>query len=142
MEPDATKTLKRGFFQRLFGKPATLLPEDDGCWTYGDGEVTIELKLAPELMKPGGAIRLEGRDLKNRLLVIHGDDGNYYAFANECTHSNRRLDPVPGAFTIQCCSVGKTTFDYQGNMLAGSGKGPLTTYRVESSEDELTIWLK
>ena len=40
-----------------------------------------------------------------RTLVVHGDDGTFHAFANRCRHMGRRLDPVPGTETVQCCSV-------------------------------------
>ena len=141
MKPDATKTLRRNIFQRIFGKCVTQEPTDPGCWTYSDGKVEIDLARAEELSDTGGAIRIESEKLPERLLVIHGDDGNYHAFQNRCTHGKRRLDPVPSAATVQCCSIGKSTFDYSGKLLVGSAKSDMTTYPVEIKDGRLVVSL-
>jgi nitrite reductase/ring-hydroxylating ferredoxin subunit len=45
--------------------------------------------------------------------------GGYRAFENKCAHAGRKLDPVPGTETVQCCSMGQLTYDYQGNVISG-----------------------
>ena len=137
----AEQSLKRNIFQRIFGISATALPQDPDCWTYADGRVQIDLDRAPELARPGGAVRLEKKDLPERVLVVHGDDGTFHAFANRCRHMGRRLDPVPGTETVQCCSVSKSTYDYQGKMLTGAAKGPVAVYAVAADDGKLTIRL-
>jgi len=133
------KSLKRSFFQRLFGKPATKPPQDPGCWSYAGGTVSVDLKRAPELGEPGGAVRLEGAALPKRVLVFHGDDGEYHAFINQCTHAKRRLDPVPDSGTIQCCSISKSTYDYSGQSCHGPGKKAISGLSVSVEADQLTI---
>ena len=104
------KFLKRSFFQRLLGISATTKPGIDDCWNYAEGKLTIDLDKAVELKIPGGAIRFEGKGLPERVLVVSGEDGDYRAFHNRCTHlGHRRLDPVPGTSTVQCCSINKCT---------------------------------
>ena len=105
------KFLKRNFFLRIFGICATREPSDTECWRFADNVITVELSRAPELAEPGGAIRLEGKNLPERILVVHGEDGEYHAFLNKCVHGKRRLDPVPGTYTVQCCSVGKSNWE-------------------------------
>lgn len=139
MKPDASKRLKRNVFQRLFGKCATMEPVDKSCWSYTDGRLVIDLARLPELYSKGSAVRLEGADLPERVLLVHGDDGNYYAFKNCCTHGGRRLDAVPGAGTIQCCSVGKSTFDYSGRLLAGSAKGDVAAFAVQVEGETVVV---
>jgi nitrite reductase/ring-hydroxylating ferredoxin subunit len=134
-------TLKRSILQRLFGIPATKLPGDPGCWTYTGGKLVIELDRALELAKPGGALRLEGKNLPERLLVVRGDDDNFYAFQNRCRHMGRRLDPVPGTSTVQCCSVGKSTYAYDGKVLYGSAKKAVKTYNLQAQDRQLIITL-
>lgn len=100
------KFLNRGFFQRIFGLPATPKPIDPHCWSFSDGRIMIDLKRATELKKPGSALRLEGDGLLMRVLVIRGDDGKFHAFHNRCTHiGHRRLDPVPGTGAVQCYMI-------------------------------------
>jgi nitrite reductase/ring-hydroxylating ferredoxin subunit len=135
------KTLQRTFLQRLFGISATKVPADQGCWTYADGKLRLELRRAPELAQPGGAIRLEGKNLPDRILVIHGDDGNYHAFRNRCQHMGRRLDPVPGTPTVQCCSINKTTYAYDGQVLHGPAKKAVGTFKTQMTDGELIIAL-
>jgi len=138
----AQKILKRNFFLRLLGRCATAEPSDPECWAYANQRITIDLKRAAELGKPGGAIRLESDALPQRVLVIHGDDSRYHAFHNKCTHGGRRLDPVPGAETVQCCSVGKSTFAYDGKLLEGSAKEPVNVYPVQVEGDKINITIQ
>jgi nitrite reductase/ring-hydroxylating ferredoxin subunit len=135
------KFLKRGIFQRIRGVCATGEPKDPTCWTYGSGRVVVNINQAPELFERDGAMRLEGRGLPRRILLVHGGDNRFHAFANECTHGKRRLDPVPGADTLQCCSMGKSTFDYAGQVLYGPAKEPLTEFELEVASGKLIISL-
>ena len=134
------KFLERSFFQRLFGISATSKPETEACWRYADGKVTIDLAQAPELKNPGGAVRLEGRGLPKRVLVVCGADGEYRAYQNRCTHlGHRRVDPVPGTDTVQCCSVNKSTYDVDGNKVFGPAPHPIPRYPVEREKDRLVV---
>jgi nitrite reductase/ring-hydroxylating ferredoxin subunit len=129
-----------GFFKRLFGICETEPPADEDCWTYADGKLEVVLDKAPELSMKGGAIRLEGPYLPKRVLVVHGEDGQYHAFPNRCTHAgHRRIDPVPGEDKIRCCSVGKSTFDYSGQTISGSAKEPLEPLTLETERGKLVI---
>lgn len=138
---DKVRFLERGFFQRLRGECATREPKDNNCWSYSNGRVTIETGRAPELSKPGGAIRLEGKGIPSRVLVVRGDDNHFHAFPNLCTHMGRRLDPVPDTHTVQCCSVGKSTYDYAGHVLYGPAKQPLKRFAVEAENEKLIVSL-
>ena len=127
------------FFKRLLGKCITQPPSDPGCWKFEEGKVMIELQRAPELSQKNGALRLEDNNLPVKLLLIYGDDGNYYALLNKCAHAGRRLDPVPRGGTVQCCSVGKSTFDYEGKVLAGSAKEGIKTFPVVLENGKLIV---
>ena len=137
------KFLNRGFFQRIFGVPATPKPSNPQCWSFSDGKIMIDLKRAPELEKVGGALRFEGDGLPWRVLVIRGDKGAFYAFHNRCTHiGHRRLDPVIGTGTVQCCSVGKSTYAYDGRKIYGPTPTPIDTFKVELDGDRQIVYLE
>lgn len=131
--------LERNIFQRLFGLCSTRKPSEKGGWITSAGKIIVELGAMPELKSKGAAVRLEGKGLKDPVLLVHGDDAAYHAFKNRCTHGKRAIDPVPGTETIQCCSVGTSTFSYDGSLIEGPAKGPLTVYRVDQDGDVLTI---
>jgi len=130
-----------GLFERIFGICKTKPPRDAECWKYSRGKLEIEWARAPELRKPCGAIRLEGRGLPESLLVIYGIDGQYHAFRNECTYTGRRIDPVAGTATLRCCGLCRSTFDYTGNVMSGPAKEPLRVFRVETRQCKVIIWL-
>jgi nitrite reductase/ring-hydroxylating ferredoxin subunit len=137
------KFLNRGFFQRIFGVPATAKPIDPQCWSFSDSKILIDLNLATELKKPGGALRMEGGELPIRVLVIRGDDGKFHAFHNRCTHiGHRRLDPVSGTGTVQCCSVGKSTYTYDGKKVYGPPTGSIKTFKIDVEGDRLTVFVE
>ena len=134
-----TPTLQRSIFQRILGMCITKPPSDEGCWTFENGKVTVDLARAPELTEKSGAIRLEKKGLPNRMLIVHGDGGNYHAFRNKCAHAGRRMDPVPGSQYVQCCSVGKSTFEYDGKRVSGSAKKDIQAYPVNMEDKNLII---
>lgn len=133
-------TSQRSIFQRIMGSPATDEPGVAACWEYQNGLLTIDLTRAPELQQHGGALRLEGRGLPLRVLVVHGEDGAYRAYHNRCTHfGHRRLDPVPGTDRIQCCSISGSTFDASGKKLHGPAPKAITPLPVTREQNTLTI---
>jgi nitrite reductase/ring-hydroxylating ferredoxin subunit len=129
------------FFRRLFCVTMTPQPQQEDCWTVTAQEVRINLGQAAELAEPGGALRLEGKGLPNRLLVVHGIDDKFYAYKNNCACSGWRVDPVPGEARIRCCTLGQSTYDYSGQPVAGPAEKNLTTYGVEREGDQLVITL-
>jgi nitrite reductase/ring-hydroxylating ferredoxin subunit len=133
--------MRRSPIQRQPGVPATAPPHDPGCWTYFDGKVRTDLGRAPELAERSGALRLEGPALPERLLVLYGEDGRYHAYRNACPHGGHRLDPVPHTLTLACCSLGRSTFDYDGRALSGPAGGGLQPFPVRRSNGTLTIEL-
>jgi nitrite reductase/ring-hydroxylating ferredoxin subunit len=137
----AAKNLNRNILQRLFGISATKPPVDEKCWTFSHGRLTINLERVPELSQPWGAIRIESANIPARVFVMKDGEGNYRAFRNHCEHSGRRLDPVPGTETIQCCSVGQSIFNYDGQVIIGSAEKPLIIYPAQVVDSRLIITL-
>jgi cytochrome b6-f complex iron-sulfur subunit len=130
-----------GFLKAIFGICETQ-PLNAELWRLDGKQAAIRLGEAAALAPVGGAVRLEGNGLASSVLVIHADADEYLAFENRCTHGGRRLDAVPGKQELRCCSVGHSTFDYQGNKLSGSAKGPLTVYPVQKQGEELIVTLE
>ncbi len=136
----AAQTLKRNIFQRMLGIPATKAPANSGCWHFNDGQLTVDIDAVPELSAPWGAICLGDESLPERVLLFRDDEGRFHAVQNKCSHAGRRLDPVPGTESVQCCSMGKSTYSIDdGTVIAGSGKEPIKVYTVVQGNDTLTI---
>ena len=137
-----TGALHRNIFQRILGMCATKPPADDSCWSYENGQLIVDLSRAPELSSPDGAVRIEKKNnLPERVLIFKSDDGQYHALRNQCAHAKRRLDPVPSAQQVQCCSIGKSTFDYEGKVVSGMAGGDVRTYPVSLEDGKLVITL-
>lgn len=134
-------SLHRILFQKIFGICATKPPKDKGCWKVSEKSVEVLLDRAKELSSPFGAIRLEGKNLPVRLLLVRGQDDNFYAFKNQCRHMGRRLDPVPGTRTVQCCSIGKSTYDYTGQVMSGSANKDILIFKVTREKNRVIIQL-
>jgi len=83
-----------GIFKRLLGICSTRQPANAACWSYVEGKIHVELAEAPELQVPEGAIRLEGKGLPNRILVVRGPD-------EHCMHSGTAV-PIWGGGSIRC----------------------------------------
>ncbi len=126
---------------RIQGNPLTELPQIEDAWILEGDTLTLDLSKLPELESLGGAVRVEGTPLAEPVLVVYGEDGNYYSFQNACTHAGRMLDPVAGTMTLQCCSISQSTFDYQGEVVSGPAENPLTSYPITVENDFLIIQL-
>ena len=130
-----------GFLDAVRGIPETQLAVIDDAWSFSDGALSLDLSKLPELADLGGAVRIEGVTLVDPILVVLGEDSNYYAFKNACTHAGRMIDPVAGTMTLECCSVSGSTYDYQGNVISGPAEGKLTGYPLELEASQLAIRL-
>ncbi len=127
-----------GFFKSLLGICET--PElDAGKWSRKGKEIRVQVDKIPELAEPSGAVYLKGKGLDVPVLVLRGEDGQYLAFSNKCTHQGRKLDPVRGKEELRCCSVSHATYDYQGNVTGGPAKGSLAVYEVAVMGEEIVI---
>lgn len=128
-----------GLFKKLFGICETKVPSDPGCWKVEGGRLEVLLDRAPELHGKNSAIRLEGNGLPERVLVVHGADGEFHAFRNRCSHGGRRMDPLAGKSSIRCCSVGQSVFDYEGNRQSGSAKKEIRAFETRTDVDRLIV---
>jgi nitrite reductase/ring-hydroxylating ferredoxin subunit len=135
------KFLKRSIVQRLAGTCITPKPVNDDCWRVRGNQVEVSLKDAAELSRPSGALRLEGKGLEQRILIVHGEDGEFHAYPNHCPHAGRRLDPMPGEAMLQCCSLGKSTFDYSGKVLYGEDTTAIHPLPLRREKDRLVVVL-
>ena len=134
------KFLQRSIWQRILGIAATDRPQNDDGWHYESGQLTISLARIPELTRAGTAMRFEGKNLPSRVLVVCDEDKQFQAFQNRCTHlGHRRLDYVPGTQTVQCCSVNKSTYGFDGECIHGPAPRSIRTYPVEMEAGELRI---
>lgn len=115
------------------------MPANPECWIVVDNTLHVDLQKAPELSKPGSALRFENENRK--VLVVHFENDTFGAYNNECLHAKRRLDPVPGTETVQCCSVGTATYDKSGKVLCGQVAGNLKTYEVKINNEKLEVYL-
>lgn len=118
-------------------------PLSQELWSVEEGKVArVKLGETAELQEKGMAVYLKGQGLDKPILLVRAEGDQYLAFSNRCTHGlHRRLDPMPGVASLRCCSLGHSTFDYEGNPISGPAKDPLTCYEVESSEGDLLVKL-
>lgn len=135
------KPYKRSIFQRLAGRPQTEPPRDPSCWGFNEGVLSIDLTRTPELAESWGAIAIEDQALPVPVLVFRDGEGEYHAFCNLYGHGGRHLDPVSGTETVMCCSLGKSTYDYSGQVIDGASEKPVVTFPVQERAGQLAITL-
>ena len=116
-------------------------PLSPDLWSLEGNKVRVKLGQIPELSQKGGAVYLKGQGLHKPVLLLKTEDDQYLAFANKCTHMGRKLDPVLGEPLLRCCSIGHSTFDYEGRRISGLAKEPLTRYAVELIDGDLVVAL-
>jgi nitrite reductase/ring-hydroxylating ferredoxin subunit len=129
-----------GIFRAMIGKCDTK-ELDPGLWSIENSGVRVKLGEATELSVKGGAVYLQGKGLDTPVLIVRTEDDRYLAFANKCTHGGRKIDHVPGESKLRCCSIGHSTYDYDGNVLKGMAKRPIAKYQTEQSGTDLIVKL-
>lgn len=128
--------------KRILGICKTGTPVDEGCWSFSGRTIAVDIARAGELHTAGGALRLEGKGLPEKILVFQGLDGKFYALKNQCTHiGKRRIDPVVGQDRLKCCSVMGSVFTYKGDVVSGPARKPLVSYPVVMGRGQVLITL-
>jgi nitrite reductase/ring-hydroxylating ferredoxin subunit len=127
------------FWKSVFGICET--PVQEAGWLVTDGAVFVDLEKIPALREPGAAVRLEDPSLPDRLLILHGRDGEYHAYVNRCTHMGRRLDPGGPGAALRCCSVSHSEFARDGQPAKGPARKPVTVLPVRREGNRLRVAL-
>ena len=128
-----------GTLDRLFGISHTPELDNENAWAYADNVLTVDLAQVTDLAEINSGVQLDHDTLPEPLLIVHGDDDEFYVFVNKCPHADRKIDVIDGQ--VRCTSMGKSTFDYAGTRLSGTADSPLPTYEVARDGDTLTIRL-
>lgn len=127
-------------FKALLGICETK-PLSGDLWSLEENKVHVKLSQLPAPLSEDEAVYLKGKGLRKPVLILRTKEDQYLVFENSCTHGGRKLDPVPGESKLRCCSLGHSTFDYEGKRLSGMAKKPLTRYAVEESDGDLIVTL-
>lgn len=126
-----------GILRRICGICDTKPPGDRDCWARCDDGIEVDLSRVPELAEAGSAVRIEDPSLSQRVLLVNGKDGEFHALPNRCSHGGRRLDPRDGY--LECCSVGRSLFGYDGRRHGGPAPSDLSAFEVEQIDGKLRI---
>jgi Rieske Fe-S protein len=127
-------------FVKALGGVCDTKPLSQDLWNLEGDAVRVKLSGNPDIIERGGGTYLQGKGLARPVLVVRTDDGEYLALTNRCTHvGHRKIDPVPGQKTLRCCSVGHSTFDYEGKPLSGPAKNPLARHEIVLDKGDLLI---
>ena len=135
----SARELKMSFLKKILGICKTDFPLNTDCWKKENNKIIIDLSKASELEKPETAIRIEGRGIKKRILLIKDENNIFHAFENKCTHMGRRLDPEKGGKSLKCCSVFGSAFDIDGRPESGAAKKPVKKFKIVQKKMTLEI---
>jgi len=131
---------RTNLLKRLFCLSMSPLPEDPGCWEIREDRVTVDLARAGILRTPGGALRLEGPALPDRILLVHGEDGVFRAVRNRCACGGFRVDPVPGEPKVRCVTPMQGTYDAaEGRSLSSHVQKAVDILPVTREGDRLVV---
>ncbi|MGI9078039.1 MAG: ubiquinol-cytochrome c reductase iron-sulfur subunit [Gemmatimonadaceae bacterium] len=105
-----------------------------------DGKIELALAQYPEILEPGGSLRIlpEGQSVPLYVLAI--GDGAYSVLSPICTHLGCTVD-IEGARLV--CPCHGSIYDRSGKVLQGPAELPLARYSTQLSGDGvLTIDLR
>ena len=112
---------------RLLKRPAT------------GGAVTLALAAdAPELAKPGAALRLRPPGTDDTVIVWRDASGKLFASSIECTHFGCDVEVAKDASHLYCPCHG-SAFESSGAVRKGPAKKPLRAYEVRETGGSIEI---
>ena len=97
-----------------------------------EGRVRLALRLYPELVEPGAALRLLPDGWTDPLYVLVLDDGGFSAVSPICTHLSCTVE-VNGAHLV--CPCHGSTYDRTGRVLKGPAARALTRFPTRLTAD-------
>jgi cytochrome b6-f complex iron-sulfur subunit len=101
-----------------------------------DGRVRLALAEHPELVRPGGALKILPQGATNPLYVLRLESGEFAALSPICTHQGCTVD-IQGPRLV--CPCHGSTYDRDGTVLRGPAQRALTRYGVTVSDGLLVI---
>ena len=106
-----------------------------------DGNIKISLDDVPELREKGCAMKLKVSRLgeETKIVLIHANDGQFYAVENKCAHMGRELDYKQGDEILRCTSFGHSQFELDGDRIKGPARNGIRTFPVSVTQNELVI---
>ena len=105
-----------------------------------DGRVELALRQYPELMEPGGSLRIIPDGQTDPVYVLVRADGGIIALSPICTHLGCTVE-IEGERLV--CPCHGSTYDRDGKVLKGPAQRSLARYATRrSADDVLTIDLR
>jgi len=111
-------------------------------FTVQGAVLIIDLQQAPDLRKPGGAVRVVDLERKVNLIVVHPAKNRFAVLDRSCTHGGAPVVYNRHNQTVQCVSWGHSEFALDGALLGGSAKRPLRAYEIRRAGNRLEIVLE
>lgn len=104
-----------------------------------DGVVRIRLSAAPQLLHPGGYLKVQPAGAPTAVYILVLDDGSHAALSPICTHLGCTVD-IAGARLV--CPCHGSTYARDGSVLRGPAERALRSYPVETRADEILVRLE
>ena len=112
-----------------------------GAITIQDQSLIVNLEQAPALNKPGAAAKLVDVERSINLIIVQPEKDRFAALDRSCTHGGAQVSYNRHRSTVQCTNWGHSEFALDGEVLGGSARQPLRTYRVRREGNRLEILL-
>ena len=113
----------------------------EGSFRKEGDKVIVALSEVDDLDKVGNAIKFTLNDTDGshlKIIVIHSQDAEYQAFADQCTHNGKELNYLHKEGMLACCGLG-SEFDLEGNVVTGPAEDALLAYPLRREGEELLI---
>jgi Rieske Fe-S protein len=102
------------------------------------GIVTLDVLEFEQNTEDSNALILKVAEFKDPVILLRGENDQYYALSGLCTHLNCTLRPSKNFLRCPCHG---STFNLSGEVLRGPASKNLQTYPVEITEDTIVIRL-
>ncbi|MFC2126373.1 ubiquinol-cytochrome c reductase iron-sulfur subunit [Bacteroidota bacterium] len=109
------------------------------CLAFRDGKAIIDLDRTHTINEPGYAAFIIDEEKGIDIILVHADEGEFYALQRLCTHGGRSISYIHERGKLQCNNYNHSTFDLSGEVFKGPAPRSLVSYPVELNMNQLEI---
>ncbi len=106
---------------------------------YAPGSITIDLRQAPGLARPGLAAKIVDPQRKLNIIVTRPEKNRFVVLDRQCTHGGGQVAYNRTRRTVQCTCWGHSEFALAGAVIQGPAKRPLRVYQTRLADGKLEI---
>jgi len=102
-------------------------------------EIVIDIGKAPDLLTEGNAVKIIDSRIKEAIIIANTGQNAFTVLSIACPHNGFEVEYKHDQKIFKCISVSRAEFAFDGQVLNGPPRKPLTSYPIRRQDDKLIV---